>query len=114
MTAYFAGGTAYVVAAYLAGARLDRSQILVMNLIFLVYAALCAVGALGNYSRMIELSTAVRALSPHRMLLASERFLWIMTAKLIAGIAVAMKFMWDVRHRRAQKRADAGSQPQDA
>jgi len=99
ITAYFAGVTAYLVAAYLAGARLNQSQVAVMNLVFFIYAALCAVGAFGTYSRAIELAVEAHARNPARVFFASRPFLWLMTANLVAGIALSLKFMWDVRHR---------------
>jgi len=100
ITAYFAGLTAYLVAAYLAAARLTRWQVAVMNGAFFIYCALCAIAAFGTYSRQIELVAEIRAVNPARTLMPNEWLLWAMTVTLVAGIALSMKFMWDARHSR--------------
>lgn len=107
ITAYFAGITAYLVAAHLAAATLTRWQVALMNGAFVIYCALCATGAFGNYSRQIELAAEIRAVNPARTLMPNEWLLWAMTLTLFGGIALSMKFMWDARHPRRSGQADA-------
>lgn len=99
-TTYFSAVTAYLVAAYAIGARLTRSQAFVATTAFVIFSALCAWGILGTGLRMLELKSEIRMLNPEREFLFGMPALLMTSGIAVAGILVALKFMWDVRHPR--------------
>ena len=92
MMGYFTVLTAYFVAAYTAGAALNRSQVIAVNALFLVMAGLMTWGTV----------TYLVAARLHRVL-SGEYVPPIAPAPFAAaifglGILMGLKFMWDIRH----------------
>jgi hypothetical protein len=99
-TAYFSVITAYLVAAFVIGAKLTRSQAFVATVSFSIFSAMCAWGAIGTGLRMLELKSEILMLNPTRGFLFGMPALVIMSGLCVTGIFIALKFMWDVRHPR--------------
>lgn len=99
-TTYFSVVTAYLIAAYAIGARLTRSQAFITSASFFIFSALCAWGAIGTGQRMLEIKSEILMLNPTRGFRFGVPALVITSGLLVAGIFVALKFMWDVRHPR--------------
>jgi hypothetical protein len=97
-TTYFSVVTAYLVAAFVIGAKLTRSQAFIANASFSIFSALCAWGTIGTGLRMLEIKSEIRMLNPTRRFLFGMPALVITSGLLVAGIFIALKFMWDVRH----------------
>jgi len=97
--AAYSGTAAYLVTAYLAGSKLTRSQVAVVNLVFVVFSSLCLLSAHGNFARMLELVAEIQDLNPERAFPTKPWMMWAMTANGALVILFSVKFMWDVRHR---------------
>lgn len=101
VTAGYSGTIAYLVAAYMAGSKLTPSQAAVVNLVYILWSSLCGLAAYGNYSRMLELAAEVQSLNPERAFSVAPWSMWAMTANGVVVILASLKFMWDIRRRRA-------------
>jgi hypothetical protein len=99
-TAYFSVITAYLVAAFVIGGKLTRSQAFIATASFSIFSAMCAWGAIGTGLRMLELKSEILMLNPTRGFLFGMPALVITAGLCVAGIFIALKFMWDVRHPR--------------
>jgi hypothetical protein len=95
---YFTILTAYLITAYVAGIKLGRSQVYIINVGFVVLGGLCAIGATGTAARFLEFTRQVAEVNPQRIYLASAPMSWAISAVLFGGLLAALKFMWDVRH----------------
>ncbi len=99
---YFTILSAYLIAAYMAGSQLTRSQVTIISAGFFIAASMCCFVAISQALRSVEFANEVRLLNPDR---AFSVKLWIPQtwgALLSLGILVALKFMWDVRHPKTQ------------
>jgi hypothetical protein len=101
LASYVSALTAYLLAAYFIGAKLTRSQAVIVTVCFVVYSLECVYAAAGNGARMLELVDEVHALNPHRQFAVRAWVLWLGAAILTVGVFVSLKFMWDVRHPKA-------------
>lgn len=95
---YFTILSAYLIAAYMAGSQLTRSQVIIISAGFFIAASMCCFVAVSHTLRSLEFANEVRLLNPSRDFAVK---LWIAQtwgALLSLGILIALKFMWDVRH----------------
>ena len=90
---------AYCGAMYIAGAKLDRAQLLVATAVFVIAAELQAMGmyawiqaAEDVFSKLQELNPALEATHNFRLRRVIGVPLWQ------AGIIASLLFMWRVRH----------------
>ena len=95
---YFTILSAYLVAAYLAGAQLSHSQMLIVSGAFVVAASMCCFVAVSHTLRSLEFANEVRVLNPSRDFAVKPWVPLVWGALLSAGVLIALKFMWDVRH----------------
>ena len=95
---YFTILSAYLVAAYLAGAQLSHSQMLIVSGAFVVAASMCCFVAVSHTLRSLEFAIEVRLLNPSREFAVKPWVPLVWGALLSAGVLIALKFMWDVRH----------------
>lgn len=96
--AYFTVCSGYLVAAYLAGKAMTRSQVFIVSVLFSTIASLVIYSAAGSYKRSVFFWTDLLVLRPD-----SANYLksWIPNALaiiLVMGVGACLKFMWDVRH----------------
>jgi hypothetical protein len=98
LMAYFTILTAYLITAYAVGYSLNRFQTFVITTCFAVLNSLCVVAVMGTGMRFVELTQQATALNPERTYLVSPALMGITGAVLAAGLLVALRFMWDVRH----------------
>lgn len=99
---YFTILSAYLVAAYLVGSQLNRSQMVIISGAFVVAASMCCFVAVSHTLRSLEFANEVRLLNPNRDFAVKP---WVPLAwgsLLGAGIVIGLKFMWDVRHPKAE------------
>ena len=91
----------YLIVAYIAGAKLTRSQLWFINTVFILTMLLVTSASYLFQSEGQLYNNAARELGSHDIALP-EPFLWalyiprIVDAFVIVG---CLKFMWDVRHR---------------
>ena len=98
VSAYFTGFTAYVITAYFVGKHLTVNQVVFVSGAFLIYSALCIVGALGTGHQTIYFSHAAEALNPDLALWGEYPLMHVAGVLLSIGVIGSLKFMWDVRH----------------
>ena len=94
---YFAGITAYLVAAYAVGNKLTRSQVVIVNACFIAFSALCGWAVVGALSRALDFATELLMISPEREFAINPAVVWVAAGIMIAGVFIGPKFMWDIR-----------------
>jgi hypothetical protein len=99
LTIYITACSGYLIAAYLVGRHLTKSQNFIVSTLFCFVATVTTYAfyawmerAFGFLYVQISLPTAIDNREPVTWL---SHFL---TAALVSGIAACLKFMWDVRH----------------
>ncbi len=95
--------TGYIVAAYLVGSKLTKSQVTLITMVFvpaIIYFALALLGSLGDSiqarreaAAVIE-SIGVMGTFGEPVYLAFSLFI------VFGVLVISLKFMWDVRHPR--------------
>lgn len=93
---------AYLVAAYVAGKELTRLQILVVNTLFIISAAIMTWGTTGYILRGIPIADELEILNPDRRYSMQPPVLLAVLIVQSLGILACLKFMWDVRHAKAK------------
>ena len=94
LTVYFSVITAYVIAAFVAGARLTKTQLLIVNSCFIVAAGIVGFLVVLIFNRFF----AFAAQTPNPIGAAEPIDFTLPLAILVAGIFVGcLVFMWDVR-----------------
>jgi hypothetical protein len=97
-TFYMTALSAYLVTAYILGAKLTRSQTTIINTCFVVFSALGIFAVRGSGMRCLEFVAEVQAINPERGFALTSEMLWVIVSILLLGIFVCLKFMWDIRH----------------
>jgi hypothetical protein len=90
--------SAYLVTAYILGAKLTRSQTTIINTCFVVFSALGIFAVRGSGMRCLEFVAEVQAINPERGFALTSEVLWVIFSAMLLGIFVCLKFMWDIRH----------------
>lgn len=92
--------TAYVVAAFAAGSRLTRLQLLTINFCFLLLA--CAIGLLSFllFQRFLALVLSMQTLQTEVPQVPLIDFSWFIAALYVALILGSLIFMTNVRRQR--------------
>jgi len=92
ISAYFTVFVAYMVTAYVVGAKLSRSQVVIINSLFLMMEFFAIWSVVGFFVRARLLHEMVYKpwvpFKPHQIALPLLTF----------GVLACLKFMWDVRH----------------
>ena len=91
--------SAYLVVAYLAGKELLRSQVILINLLFIIFIGYGMLG-MYNWSRVAhEMATLAIEMSEQRKIGPTTLDVPTITLLVQVPIVIAcLKFMWDVRH----------------
>jgi hypothetical protein len=97
-TFYMTALSAYLVTAYILGAKLTRSQTTIINTCFVVFSALGIFAVRGSGMRCLEFVAEVQAINPERGFALTSEMVWVIVSILLLGIFVCLKFMWDIRH----------------
>ena len=88
----------YLVAAYLAGGNLNRTQVSILNSVYLFVCALLMLAVFGSFRVQAFYATELRAVFPHSPQLAHMYIASGVTAACAGATIASLKFMWDVRH----------------
>jgi hypothetical protein len=99
---YFTALTAYVIASYMAGARLTSSQALFVSIGFVILTTLATIGVLGTGSNLVQFAREIEAMNPSRSFMATTPVINASVALLAGGIIGSLKFMWDIRHTKTE------------
>ena len=88
----------YIIMAYLAGKELDRSQVTIVNALYLLLSLFVLMGIYSLAARATEMAALSIEISGKREL-GPQIWLPIGVVVIFAFcITASMKFMWDVRH----------------
>jgi len=105
LSAFFTGFTAYLIAAYLIGSKLTRSQVFFISVCYFFYASLCIIAVYGAGNLLTHFASEVGSMNPDRPFIANYPVLYAATGTLVLGVFGSLKFMWDVRHPRTNDRS---------
>lgn len=90
--------SAYLVVAWVVGSKLDRSQVLLINGLFVSFTLLFGL----SWARRIQVALSYQEellkMNPNRM---AELGTWLPPGAIIVYILImlaCLKFMWDIRH----------------
>jgi hypothetical protein len=98
MTLYITILSAYLITAYVAGARLTKFQAAFISLGMLIFTVICSAAVLGTGTRVIELFDEAQTINPDRQFSLREPILFTVVAVTWLGSFIGLKVMWDVRH----------------
>ena len=102
LLAYFTVTSGYLVAAYLAGKDMTRSQVFVISTFYASVAVLVTYSTVGSYSRSIFYWSDLLILRPETASYMKPWIIYTGLAVMIGGIVACLKFMWDIRHPKAE------------
>ena len=102
ISSYVTVTTGYLVAAYLIGAKLSRSQMVVISTLYAVTAGIMTYATFGYMSRAFSYVEMQSELIPDLVAYSSPIFYVLMPVIFGAGIFACLKFMWDIRHPKSE------------
>jgi hypothetical protein len=85
--------TGYLIAAYLVGAKLTRSQLVIVSTLFIVFSLIMSLTGFSLMERAIQLEVEFEG---SRDALDDASYFLLLIQVL--GILAALKFMLDIRH----------------
>jgi len=97
MALYVTVASSYLVAAYLAGAKLTRYEVLVVSGLFVIFSSLITHGTVGNFLRAVYFTTMMTSYTESPVRMRPEMPI-VIGAMQIFGIGACLKFMWNARH----------------
>ena len=89
---------AYLVAAYTTGKDLSKSQVLVVNTLYIISASVMTWATVGYITRAIPFADALELIHPGRRYGMQPPVQIAVAVVELSGILASLKFMWDVRH----------------
>ena len=92
----------YLVAAYLVGRNLTTAQNATVSVLFLFMSAMFSFSALGSLTRGAALADELEALKPDKTFYLDAWVPLFTVTILLCGIVACLKFMWDIRHPKAE------------
>ena len=93
--------SAYLVAAFIAGNRLTRSQVVVINTLFVTGALIFTYSTIGLLLRQSYFASKLVEIQTDTWLAGTAPMAQIIGIVQLGGIIACLKFMWDVRHPKA-------------
>jgi hypothetical protein len=88
----------YLIVAYLAGKNMTRSQIVIVNTLFIGLAGFLVLAQLAFSNTSAELDYLALQISTQRSVEPQPYLAYTLTMFYGICIIAALKFMWDVRH----------------
>jgi hypothetical protein len=92
----------YLVAAFVTGRKLTKTQVLIVNALFIISAMMMMVATVGFITRGIPIADALEVIHPDRLYAMQPQVRIAVVILESSGILASLKFMWDVRHSEAQ------------
>jgi hypothetical protein len=91
--------TAYLVAAFLAGKRLNSSEYLIVTVLFVLSASFFIFGSVALLSRQLYIVEKLAAIESDATVFLSKTLIMYIAAVEILGVLAGLKFMWSIRRR---------------
>lgn len=102
LSLYMTVTSAYLVVAYLAGSKLDTSQVSIISTLYIFMALVCTYSVFGWSSRGTHYAGMLREIESNSPTYVNQMPIVpvIMAVILAGGIFASLKFMWDIRNPR--------------
>ena len=101
MTLYLTAVSGYLLVAYMIGSKLTRLQCTIITCLFLWFSVFVTIGTAGYLGRATQLRGFYSEFTPSGLSMDSW-VVWSSSGLELIGILAALKFMWDVRHPKAE------------
>ena len=88
----------YLIVAWLVGHKLERSQVALVNTLFLSINLLFGFAWAGRIRVAMSYQTELLLLNPDRLPLIGEWLIPSASAFVAVTVMACLKFMWDIRH----------------
>jgi hypothetical protein len=88
--------SAYLLVAYLVGAKLTKFQFLFISSAFTIFELVCCWGTAVYFGEGYQMAMALEQTHPKLSVIPLDPT-WIFLPLLLLGIIGALKFMWDIR-----------------
>ena len=95
---YFALVSAYLLVAYLAGAKLSKLQLTIINSLFVLWIGGIVLGTISALEATTLIEEKLNALDSDFTVGGSAAGLYNFIAIQIGGVVASLFFMWSVRH----------------
>ena len=102
LSVYMTITSAYLLVAFLAGTRLTRSQVGIISTLYVFMAAVTTYAAFAWGMRGIHYAFELQSLGTGSPIYATQAIPVALSSTLAGGILASLKFMWDVRHPKAE------------
>jgi hypothetical protein len=90
--------SAYLIAAFMAGDKLARRQVIIINTLFIIGALLFTYSTVGLLIRQVYYASQLAKIETDTFLAGRAPIAPIIGLVQLGGIAASLKFMWDIRH----------------
>lgn len=90
--------SAYLIAAFMAGDRLTKSQVVIVSTLFVAGSLLFTYSSVGLLIRQAHFASKLALLESGTPLPGTAPIAVIIGTIQFGGIIACLKFMWDVRH----------------
>lgn len=88
---------AYLAAAYFVGSKLARSQVFVLNTLYVVFAGITAYSAIAFSNGGVKLILRSGIADPNGFFTGQPWMVKFVGICLVISIVMCLKFMWDIR-----------------
>jgi hypothetical protein len=99
LTVFLSIVSAYVISAFVAGQRLSKIQLSIVNLCFVVASGILGYLVVSLFRRFFGLAQSIKV---ERGLIGEVDFTWPLSALLVAMVFGSLIFMWSVRREDAE------------
>jgi hypothetical protein len=93
--------SAYLIAAFVGGTRLARSQAIILNSMFVVSSLVSSYRCVEALRYQLYYTEKLKLIAPDSPHTVSVAFLYVISVVFLVAILASIKFMWDIRHHRA-------------
>ena len=90
--------SAYLITAYITGQKLNSSQVLVVNILFITAALIFTYSTIGMLFRQQYFAKQLAEIETDTLVAGTAPLGIIMSIIQLGGIIACLKFMWDIRH----------------
>lgn len=88
----------YLVVAYVAGKNMTRSQVVIVNTLYVLFLTLILMSGRAFTMRATELMWIAVELSNQRLSDPNPHFVYAIRFVFVFALVASLKFMWDIRH----------------
>ena len=92
----------YLIAAYMAGSGMSRSQVIIINTLYVGFATFLLLSMLAFVDSATEVDVIALEISAQRSEPVKTHLAYSIAIFVIFCVLASLKFMWDVRHPKAK------------